>query len=199
MLIVQFFYHTVHVDRPLTAGWLTTNFLPRPMRLEQHLRSSVLPYLPSTVYQPAYPVYLIQWQKHTLWRICLTWLSARENSHVPSSSKKPRIVVVEAMMMTCQRKASTAQHSSYSHNSAQTVALSLCTSCTHMCHHWFTSIRDNWYNISGGLNTWINEWPGRTVIFNRAASLGLILNSFFASQILAATLSLFPFPSSERG
>lgn len=67
---------------------------------------------PSTVYCPAYPVFFFQLQNTTLWAICLTWPAARKKRRkksVPSDFKKPAIAVMEAMMMTCQRKANTAQ------------------------------------------------------------------------------------------
>ena len=165
-------------------------------RVERHLRglrSPATPCSPSPVYCPAYPVYLIPVTEHTLWLICLTWLSARENSHVPSNSKKPS-VVMEAMMMTCQRKAIT-QRGPYSHNSAQTAALTVCTSCTRIRSHWFKPIRDNWQNVN-----WVdyeetreqmrdpqdgNVWPH---------SLNLP-----HSKLISASRILFLFPSSERG
>lgn len=160
MLPVQLGYITVHVrgGQWQQGGWPTQTFCldseggAAPERPE--LSCDALPSFPCLL--SSLSCLFDSIAERTLWLICLKWLAARENSHVPSDSKKTG-VVMEAMMMTCQRKAIT-QCGPYSHNSAQTVALAVCTSCTHISSHWFEPIRDKWQSITGYIR-WINEQP----------------------------------------
>lgn len=97
---------------PVTARWLTyTNLQPQQARVEQHLSrlsSPATPYPPPLFTSQLILFISFNYKTHTVTDL-FKWLTARENSHVPSNSKKPSIVVMEAMVMTCQRKANTAR------------------------------------------------------------------------------------------
>lgn len=118
------------------GGWPTQTFWQSSMGDKQ---APETPCPPSIVYWPANPVYLIQLQ-NTLcdWAV---WRGSLPKKTVTFPAIPRNWAEWSWRPWWWHVSPRPTQHGPYSHNSAQTVALTVCTSCTYMCFHWFKSMR----------------------------------------------------------